>query len=125
LEDLTSSLTHGWRLLRWGRTLGRQGALRGIEADGNAPAIVRRLARLARFGATTPAVPDYARAFESIGPAAIKLGQALATRPDLIGEAAAHDLTRLQDALPPLPSPSSRRRWSRPMPGRGSSISPP
>ncbi|WP_419815765.1 2-polyprenylphenol 6-hydroxylase [Glacieibacterium sp.] len=100
---MTSSLTHGWRLLRWGRTLGRHGALRGIEADGNAPAIVRRMARLARFGTATPAVPDYARAFEAIGPAAIKLGQALATRPDLIGEAAAQDLTRLQDALPPLP----------------------
>ena len=38
-----------------------------------------------------------------IGPAAVKLGQSLATRPDLVGEAAARDLLRLQDALPPLP----------------------
>src|SRR6185437_15074937 len=41
-------------------------------------------------------------------PAAIKLGQALATRPDVIGEAAARDLMRLQDALPPVPFPQIR-----------------
>ena len=50
-----------------------------------------------------PTVPRYAEAFQAIGPAAIKLGQTLATRPDLIGEEAAHDLMRLQDALPPVP----------------------
>ena len=31
LEDLTSSVTHLWRLLKWGRTLARHGALQGIE----------------------------------------------------------------------------------------------
>ncbi|MFT3978034.1 MAG: 2-polyprenylphenol 6-hydroxylase, partial [Sphingomonas bacterium] len=41
--------------------------------------------------------------FQAIGPAAIKFGQTLATRPDLVGEAAAHDLLRLQDAVPPVP----------------------
>ncbi len=99
---MTSSLTHVLRLARWGRTLGRHGALRGIEGDANAPATLRRLARLARFGTAAPVVPRYAEAFEAIGPAAIKLGQALATRPDLIGAEAARDLTRLQDALPPV-----------------------
>lgn len=64
---------------------------------------MRRVARLLRFGVAVPPTPQYAAAFEAIGPAAIKLGQALATRPDLIGEAAARDLARLQDALPPLP----------------------
>ena len=38
----------------------------------------------------------------AIGPAAIKLGQALATRPDLVGDEAAHDLARLQDSVPPV-----------------------
>jgi ubiquinone biosynthesis protein len=47
---------------------------------------VRRLAEIARFGARVPEVPTYAEAFQEIGPAAIKLGQALATRPDLVGE---------------------------------------
>ncbi|CAN5348286.1 2-polyprenylphenol 6-hydroxylase [soil metagenome] len=100
---MTASTTHLWRLLKWGRILARHGALRGIERDPNTPAPVRRLARIARFGARVPAVPRYADAFQAIGPAAIKLGQTLATRPDLVGEDAAHDLMRLQDALPPLP----------------------
>jgi len=100
---VTSGIVHGWRLLRWGRTLARHGALRGLENAPDVPLGVRRLARLARLGTRQPAAPAYADAFEAIGPAAIKLGQALATRPDLIGAAAALDLTRLQDALPPLP----------------------
>jgi len=100
---LTRPVTHVWRLLKWGRVLARHGALRGIERDPNTPAPVRRLCRLARLGARVPDVPTYAEAFQSIGPAAIKLGQALATRPDLVGEAAAHDLARLQDSLPPAP----------------------
>src|SRR3954453_14961510 len=95
---VTSSITHVWRLLKWGRVLARHGALRGIERDPNTPPPVRRLARLARFGARVPDVPRYAEAFQAIGPAAIKLGQALATRPDLIGSAAAHDLANLQDS---------------------------
>ncbi|QUT05902.1 2-polyprenylphenol 6-hydroxylase [Sphingobium phenoxybenzoativorans] len=100
---MASHITHLWRLLKWGRTLARHGALRGIERDPMTPAPVRRLARLARFGARVPKQPRYADAFQAIGPAAIKLGQTLATRPDLVGEEATQDLLRLQDALPPVP----------------------
>jgi ubiquinone biosynthesis protein len=92
-----------WRLLKWGRTLARHGALRGIEEDPLTPRPVRRLARVARFGARIPPTPDYARALQEIGPAAIKLGQALSTRPDLVGERAAANLSQLQDDLPPAP----------------------
>jgi ubiquinone biosynthesis protein len=100
---LTAAAIHLVRLLKWGRVLARHGALRGIERDPNAPAVVRRVARVLRFGARGPEVPRYAAAFQAIGPAAIKLGQALATRPDLVGEEAARDLSQLQDALPPAP----------------------
>ncbi len=100
---MTAPAVHFWRLLKWGRILARHGALRGVERDPNTPPKLRRLVRVARFGARVPAVPRYADAFEAIGPAAIKLGQTLATRPDLVGEEAANDLLRLQDALPPLP----------------------
>ena len=100
---MTTHATHIWRLLKWGRTLARHGALTGIERDPLTPTPVRRLVRLARFGARVPKQPRYADAFQSIGPAAIKLGQTLATRPDLVGEEAANDLLRLQDALPPVP----------------------
>jgi len=100
---VTSPIVHSWRLFRWGRILARHGALRGLERDPNVPPGVRRLFRILRLGARVPKVPRYAEAFEAIGPAAIKLGQALATRPDLIGEEAAADLARLQDAVPPAP----------------------
>jgi len=105
---LTTSVVHAWRLLRWGRTLARHGALRGIERDPLTPPQIRRLVKIARFGARVPAQPAYADAFEALGPAAIKLGQALATRPDLVGEEAAAELSRLQDALPPAPFPAIR-----------------
>ena len=100
---MTRPITHIWRLLKWGRTLARHGALRGIEGDPNTPVQVKRLARLARFGTFQPKTPNYADAFRAIGPAAIKLGQTLATRPDLVGEEAALNLLTLQDNLPPVP----------------------
>jgi ubiquinone biosynthesis protein len=99
---VTSSVVHAGRLLRWGRILASHGALREIEGSPLAPPMLRRVARIARIGTGAPKVPDYAGAFAALGPAAIKLGQALATRPDFIGMAAAADLARLQDALPPV-----------------------
>ncbi|MBB4155122.1 ubiquinone biosynthesis protein [Sphingomonas jinjuensis] len=100
---MTSPLVHSWRLFKWGRTLARHGALRPIENDPNAPKRIRRFARLLRIGTGAPTTPRFADAFQAIGPAAIKLGQTLATRPDLVGDAAAHDLLRLQDRLPAVP----------------------
>ena len=89
--------------MKWGRILARNGALLGIERDANVPPLFRRVARIARLGSFPPTPPAYAKAFQDIGPAAVKLGQTLATRPDLVGEAAARDLLQLQDSLPPLP----------------------
>ncbi|WP_265570484.1 2-polyprenylphenol 6-hydroxylase [Sphingomicrobium nitratireducens] len=106
---MAGSLTHLFRLMRWGRTLARHGALTGIERDPLTPPGAKRLARIARFGASIPAKPDYAAALQEIGPAAIKLGQALATRPDLVGEEAATNLLKLQDSLPPAPFADVRR----------------
>jgi ubiquinone biosynthesis protein len=102
---LTTSVTHLWRLLKWGRTLARHGALHGIEEDPLTPTPVRRLVRIARFGARIPPTPQYAAALVAIGPAAVKLGQALSTRPDLVGAKAAANLSLLQDDLPPAPFP--------------------
>jgi len=106
---VTRPATHILRLLRWGRTLARHGALRGIESDPNTPPQVRRLCRIARIGTFQPRTPDYAGAFRAIGPAAIKLGQTLATRPDIVGEEAANNLLLLQDRLPPVPFDLIRR----------------
>jgi ubiquinone biosynthesis protein len=101
---VTSPATHLFRLARWGTTLARHRALVGIESDPNAPAPVKRLVRLARLATFTgkKGERDYAGAFRAVGPAAIKLGQSLATRPDLVGEEAAYNLLSLQDNLPPV-----------------------
>ena len=107
LEDLTASVTHLWRLLKWGRTLARHGALhghRGRSADSAAGAPAGRGSRAS--APRPPATPDYAKALQEIGPAAIKLGQALSTRPDLVGDRAAENLSQLQDDLPPAPFPA-------------------
>ena len=100
---MTRPLVHIFRLLRWGRILARHGALRAIEKAPAIPPSVRRQCRIARLGSFPPAVPDYAAAFQAIGPTAVKFGQTLATRPDLVGEQATRNLLLLQDALPPLP----------------------
>ncbi|MDG6080158.1 2-polyprenylphenol 6-hydroxylase [Erythrobacter litoralis] len=99
---MTKPITHIWRLGKWARILARHGALRGIRNDPNTPTPVKRLIGLFSIGTVKSREPDYAGAFREIGPAAIKLGQTLATRPDLVGEEAAHNLLSLQDNLPPV-----------------------
>ena len=42
------------------------------------------------------------RALEELGPVFVKFGQMLSTRPDLIPDDIAIELTRLQDDVPPL-----------------------
>ena len=42
-------------------------------------------------------------ALEELGPVFIKFGQALSTRPDLLPDDIAFELTRLQDKVPPFP----------------------
>ena len=48
-------------------------------------------------------------ALEELGPVAIKLGQALATRRDLLPPEMADELARLQDRVPPFPGAIARR----------------
>ncbi len=48
-------------------------------------------------------------AFHALGPGFIKLGQALSTRPDLIGEEIAADLSELQDRLTPFSGAEARK----------------
>ncbi|MGE0725769.1 MAG: 2-polyprenylphenol 6-hydroxylase, partial [Alphaproteobacteria bacterium] len=50
-----------------------------------------------------------AAALRTLGPSFIKLGQALSTRADLMGEAVAADLADLRDRLPPFPAEAARR----------------
>jgi ubiquinone biosynthesis protein len=49
-----------------------------------------------------------ARVLEKLGPAYIKLGQMMATRPDIVGASVATALEHLQDRLPPFPDAQAR-----------------
>jgi ubiquinone biosynthesis protein len=47
-------------------------------------------------------------ALQALGPTYIKFGQALSTRPDLVGEEVAADLSELHDRLPPFPAEQAK-----------------
>ncbi|HVI51029.1 MAG TPA: 2-polyprenylphenol 6-hydroxylase [Candidatus Sulfotelmatobacter sp.] len=98
------------RLGAIGGALTRNGALFPLESAGETG---RWLAGwLARFATPEAAVlrpgQRLAAALEQLGPTFIKLGQALSTRPDLVGEDVAEDLSDLQDRLPPFPAEEAR-----------------
>ncbi|OZO45510.1 ubiquinone biosynthesis protein UbiB, partial [Pseudomonas fluorescens] len=48
-------------------------------------------------------LPPVTRAITALGPAYIKFGQILSTRPDVVGSDLADQLKYLQDKLPPFP----------------------
>jgi len=50
-----------------------------------------------------PSMPPATRALTALGPAYIKFGQVLSTRPDVVGDELAAQLRVLQDKLPPFP----------------------
>lgn len=55
-----------------------------------------------------PALPPVTRALTALGPAYIKFGQILSTRPDIVGDDLALQLKYLQDKLPPFPTPVAK-----------------
>ncbi|MGV8929853.1 MAG: 2-polyprenylphenol 6-hydroxylase [Brevundimonas sp.] len=106
------------RLLGWGWILVRHDALAPREITPLLPVWIRWLAHLLHAFAG-PAGRDgrpgqrLGKAFEHLGPVAIKLGQVLATRADIFGVEFARDLGRLKDALAPFPLDQARREVER------------
>jgi ubiquinone biosynthesis protein len=56
-----------------------------------------------------PSQPPILRALSALGPAYIKFGQIMSTRPDIVGPELARELAVLQDKLPPFPTEAARR----------------
>jgi ubiquinone biosynthesis protein len=61
------------------------------------------IARLLERPGTKSGESRLAAALTRLGPTYVKLGQFLATRPDVVGAAIAHDLESLQDKMAPFP----------------------
>jgi ubiquinone biosynthesis protein len=55
-----------------------------------------------------PSLPPVTRAITALGPAYIKFGQTLSTRPDVVGQDLADQLRVLQDRLPPFPTATAK-----------------
>ena len=96
------------RLIRTGATLERTGAMPVILNALDAPRTLKFAARfivwpfqfLGRRG--DQSLPPAPRALTAMGPAYIKFGQILSTRPDVVGPELAEQLRFLQDRLPPF-----------------------
>lgn len=96
------------RLIRTGATFERTGAMKVVLEALDAPPLVKGVFRtivwpfqwLGYKGDVN--VPPVPRALTALGPAYIKFGQILSTRPDVVGNDMAVQLRVLQDKLPPF-----------------------
>ena len=98
-----------FQLLKIARKLGSSGAIETINEIYNIPFTIKLFFDLFAIGSpkkliNKPKKPGekLCDALEGMGTTFIKLGQFLATRPDIIGEKLADDLNKLQDKLPPF-----------------------
>jgi ubiquinone biosynthesis protein len=97
------------RLVGLARLLSQYDALFALEQVGAPHALIWLAKRL--WGRTLQGRPGerLAQALQKAGPSFIKLGQALSTRSDLLGEEIAADLSSLQDRLPPFSGAAARK----------------
>jgi ubiquinone biosynthesis protein len=96
---------HLFSLARAGLVFAREGVL-GLIDPAPLPAPARlglKLARLFERPTASGASVRLSAALTRLGPTYVKLGQFLATRPDVVGPALARDLESLQDRMAPFP----------------------
>jgi len=102
------------RLIRTGATLERTGAMKIILAAFDVGPVLTIFLRVLvwpfrwlgyKGDVTMPPAP---RALTALGPAYIKFGQVLSTRPDVVGEDMAVQMRVLQDKLPPFSMAEAR-----------------
>ncbi len=108
---MLAALAHLSRLGHAGFVFAREGVFALIDPTRlPVPARVAvRLARLVERPTKKVAASRLAAALTRLGPAYVKLGQFLATRPDVVGVALARDLEPLQDKMAPFPQAEAER----------------
>ena len=96
-----------FRLLKIARKLSTSGAIDTINQIHNLPFLINIFFNIISIGSEKRVTIDIKKpgeklceALEGMGTTFIKLGQFLATRPDIIGEETAKNLEKLQDKLP-------------------------
>jgi ubiquinone biosynthesis protein len=102
---MISALSHTARLARAGFVLAREGVFALVDPAALPPParIGLKLARLIERPTSKGAAGRLPAALTKLGPTYVKLGQFLATRPDVVGIALARDLESLQDQMAPFP----------------------
>ena len=104
-----------WRLIRTGATFERTGAMKIALEAVDAPPALRVAARVMGWPFKwlglkgDPSQPPVLRALTALGPAYIKFGQIMSTRPDVVGDDLANQLRVLQDKLPPFSMDAARK----------------
>ena len=102
---MISALSHLTRLARAGFVFAREGVFALVDTR-PLPIPAKTAIALARL-IERPTAKDgssrLAAALTKLGPTYVKLGQFLATRPDVVGRAIARDLESLQDKMAPFP----------------------
>ena len=110
---MANPISNAARLLHAGFVLARYDALMPPDQLAQAPWLVRtalKIAKLGRSGEVTGGQQNnLTAALSTLGPSYIKLGQFLATRPDIIGAKRAFELKALQDRLPPFADAEARK----------------
>jgi len=106
---MLDAFTHIGRFITIARILARHDALFALEYLKVAPGYVALARLLSKRNVEGRPGQRLARALNEAGPSFIKLGQALSTRSDLLGEELAEDLSELQDRLPAFPGTEARR----------------
>ncbi len=98
-----------FQLFKISRKLASSGAVETINEVYNIPFLIKLFFELMSVGSQKNLITSSKKpgeklcdAFETMGTTFIKLGQFLATRPDIIGDQLANDLAKLQDKLPPF-----------------------
>ena len=102
------SLRNLARLIAIARLFASHDALFPLETLGICPQAARWGRRLSQGGPGGRPGERLARALQQAGPTFIKLGQALSTRSDLLGDDIAADLANLQDRLAPFSGAEAR-----------------
>ncbi|HEY0224076.1 MAG TPA: 2-polyprenylphenol 6-hydroxylase [Pseudolabrys sp.] len=102
---MISSISHLLRLSRAGFVFAREGVFALVDTR-TLPLSARTgiaLARLIERPTAKDGSSRLAAALTKLGPTYVKLGQFMATRPDVVGTSISHDLESLQDKMAPFP----------------------